>query len=276
MPKPLTIRRLDQGPMPGPWNMAVDDALLQACIAGAVGFPCVRFYAWEPPTLSLGMHQDVAVAADAAALRRMGVDLVRRLTGGRAVLHDRELTYAVIAPSRHGPLAGSVMAAYRRISEALVDGLARLGLDAELSAGEAGGGPGDASPCFTRLSPCEVHVDGIKVIGSVQLQRGGCLLQHGSIPLRGDPARLARATGGAETGPLKGLEDLLDRELPLPELVEALAAGFAARLDAEVIPGSLTPAEEASARHLSRTRYASREWNDHPPRRRPRMTPRVS
>jgi len=252
--------------------MGVDEALLQACAAGEDGFPCVRFYAWEPPTLSLGVHQEAASATEPEALGAMGVDLVRRLTGGRAVLHDRELTYTVVGRSREGPLKGSVMTAYRAISEALVAGLARLGVAAELSAGDPPVGFGSSEPCFARISPCEIQASGSKLIGSVQLQRSGCLLQHGSIPVRVDPDRLARATRAPEPLALRGLEDILGRPIDAAELADALAKGFEERFTTILQPGSLTPQEETSAAHLAKTRYQDPLWNLHRPRRRPSLT----
>ena len=240
--------------------MAVDDALLVACAAGAPGFPCVRFYAWSPATLSLGYHQDPDTAADPAALRVMGLDLVRRPTGGRAVLHDAELTYSVVAGCRQGPLAGPVMTSYRRISEALAAGLRRLGIAASLSSGEAPGPGGSLEPCFIRRWRCEVEADGTKLVGSVQLQRAGALLQQGSIPLRMDGSRLTRATGGAQVPALRGLEDAAGRPLQREELLSCFTAAFEESFQIVLRPGVLGGEEERRAQTLEHERYGDPHW----------------
>ncbi len=240
--------------------MAVDDALLAACAAGAPGFPCVRFYAWSPATLSLGYHQDPDTAADPVALRAMGLDLVRRPTGGRAVLHEAELTYSVVGGCRQGPLAGPVMTSYRRISEALASGLRRLGIAAFLSSGEAPGPAGPLEPCFVRRWRCEVEAEGAKLVGSVQLQRAGVLLQQGSIPLRMDGSRLTRATGGAQVPVLRGLEDAAGRPLEREELQSCFIAALEESFQIVLRPGLLEGEEEQRAQNLERERYGDPHW----------------
>lgn len=240
--------------------MAVDDALLTACAAGAPGFPCVRFYEWSPATLSLGYHQDPDTAADPAALRVMGLDLVRRPTGGRAVLHDAELTYSVVAACRQGPLAGPVMTSYRRISEALALGLRRLGIAASLSSGSPPGPAGPLEPCFVRRWRCEVEAEGAKLVGSVQLQRAGALLQQGSIPLRMDGARLNRATGGVQVPALVGLEAAAGRPLQREELVSCFTAAFEESFQIVLRSGVLCGEEERQAEALEQERYGDPRW----------------
>lgn len=264
----MMLRRIDDPPAPGAWNMAVDESLLWSCAGGGEGFPCLRLYRWRPACLSLGFHQDAASVADLSALEAEGVDLVRRATGGRAVLHDRELTYTLVASARDGVLGGPPMTGYRRISSALAAGLGRLGLAARLAEGEPEAGKWSAEPCFVRLSPAEVEVDGAKVIGSVQVRRGGCLLQHGSIPLRSDPGRLARLTGAAVGTGGAGVEDLLGRTLAPGELEEALSAGFEEVLGLPVRSGVLGDVERARATRLEASRYRTTAWNHGRPRRR--------
>ncbi|MGD8374960.1 MAG: biotin/lipoate A/B protein ligase family protein [Acidobacteriota bacterium] len=262
------LRRINDPPAPGAWNMAVDESLLWSCAGGADGFPCLRLYRWRPACLSLGFHQDAAGVADLRALEAERVDLVRRPTGGRAVLHDRELTYTLVASARDGVLGGPPMTGYRRISAALAAGLIRLGLAARLAAGEPEAGKWSAEPCFVRLSPAEVEVEGEKVIGSVQVRRGGCLLQHGSIPLRADPRRLARLTGATVGAAGGGVEDLLGRSLAPGELEDALSAGFEEVLGLPVRSGALDETERERARRLEASRYRTTAWNRGRPRRR--------
>ncbi|TDI13510.1 MAG: lipoate--protein ligase family protein [Acidobacteria bacterium] len=266
-------RLLDDPATRGAWNMAVDDALLRSCAAGAAGFPCLRFYRWDPPALSLGYHQDVAKAADASALEGMGVDLVRRPTGGRAVLHEYELTYSVVGQCRKGLLAGPVMQTYRRISEALVEGLLRLGFPALLSGGERPTPRESLDPCFARSARCEVETGGAKVVGSVQLQQGGALLQHGSILLRFDAARLALATGGGRVEKVVGLWGPGRPRVSHEELTAALVAGFEHCFEVKLQPAGLSPAETGEARRLEREFYGNVDWTRKKPG--PRRTART-
>ena len=203
-------------PLDGAANMAVDVALLESVKAG--GTPVLRLYRWDPACLSFGRNQPTRERYDRRAAAERGIDLVRRPTGGQAVLHDDELTYAVIAPVA---VIGKPRAAYGRINEALVAGLSRLGVRAALagsggpgSGGGAGGGPGRAAveaedagvvagqrsagrgssgpdwdaACFRRPERGEVVVGGAKLVGSAQRMESRTILQHGSILVGGSQA----------------------------------------------------------------------------------------
>jgi len=197
MTEVVVWRLLRDGARDGAENMARDEALLDSAERGSP--PTLRLYAWTRPTLSLGAHQPGS-DADLDACRRLGVDLVRRPTGGGAVLHDAELTYAVAAQVGQGPFPASVIGVYERIAAALVAGLEGLGVSAE-SARTAGAGRSPAD-CFARPSSREILVGGRKLIGSAQVRRRGAFLQHGSILIAFDPLRLASVlpAGEADAG----------------------------------------------------------------------------
>ncbi|HCW50627.1 MAG TPA: hypothetical protein DGR79_00940, partial [Clostridiales bacterium] len=183
-------------------NMAVDEAVARSVAAGNAP-PTLRFYRWRPPAVSLGYFQDAAEAVDLEACRAEGVSVVRRLTGGRAVLHDREVTYSVVVPS--ALLPDSVVESYRLLAEGLVTGLRALGYRAYLAPErpERAGDPGPGVPgaaCFEVPSSYEILVGGRKVVGSAQVRRAGVILQHGSIMLELDAARLARVLGLGSEG----------------------------------------------------------------------------
>ncbi len=229
----------EESPRAGAENMAVDEAILLAHAAGRVP-PTLRFYRWTPPAVSLGYFQDYATDVDPEACRRAGIDIVRRTTGGRAVLHHREVTYSIVVDM--ATLPGSVVETYRRIAGGLVSGLRALGLGAvlapEKTAGEdpgeeAGGrtasGAGAATgasavaavgagagACFEVPSSYEILVGGKKIVGSAQVRRGGVILQHGSILLKLDPPLLARVLGFPPEAAARiatkatGLEETLD------------------------------------------------------------------
>jgi lipoyl(octanoyl) transferase len=188
----------DPLPRPGWLNMAIDAALLERAEAGE---RWLRLYAWEP-TLSFGRHEPAARRYDADLVERMGLAVVRRPTGGRAVWHADELTYAVAAPA--GGL-GSLREAHRDIHLLLCDAIRRFGVTAELAPlGRAA--PPDAGACFASSAGGEVIVAGRKVVGSAQVRRGAALLQHGSLLLAGDQRPVARVTRGVPPE---------DRSLPL-------------------------------------------------------------
>lgn len=239
--------------------MALDRALMRSVREGSP--PILRFYRWNPRCLSLGRNQPARGRYNEDAIRERGIDVVRRDTGGRAVLHDRELTYAAVFPD--GSLGGP-RASYAAINRALVAGLRRLGVAAELA---PRGGHRAAilslDPCFREAAEGEVVVAGRKLIGSAQWREAGVTLQHGSLLLAGDQAEardllLDRVEGEASPATLSELRD------PLPawgSLVGALAAGWAEALDVDLRPSSLTWREDAAAARES-AHYAdpARTW----------------
>lgn len=261
-------RAIESAPLRGAGNMAHDQALLEGVQAG--GPPVLRFYGWAPPCLSLGRNQVVPHReAVAAAVAARGFDLVRRATGGAAVLHDRELTYAVAVPVG---VLGAPRGTYIAINRALVAGLRRLGVAAEV-AGEVARDVGSATPnwenpCFQAPAPGEVVVGGLKLVGSAQRREGRTLLQHGSLLLAGDQRIVAECLAGgaglagdtiATPSGFTTLSALLD---PLPtwsELVAALTAGFQAGLGLQLQRDDLTATERARISPLT-THFQSPAW----------------
>jgi lipoate-protein ligase A len=227
----------------GAVNMAIDEALLEAVIRRESP-PVLRLYAWSPPCLSLGHAQPLGVV-DQQAVAALGWDLVRRPTGGKAILHTDELTYSVVGRADDPRLEGGVLASYRRLSAGLLRGLGSLGLappDLQLS-GEAATGDPDNPVCFEVPSPYELTWRGRKLCGSAQLRRRGGVLQHGSLPLTGD---LGRICAGLELPDREQarrsvrdravtLEQALGRPIGWEEAAAALAQGFRATFGLEWI-----------------------------------------
>ncbi len=164
-------------PLSGPENMALDEALLESIVDGESP-PTLRLYSWEPPCLSLGFAQP-HTDADPARLRSLGWDLDRRPTGGRAILHIDELTYAVAVPESHPLMAGGVLPSYQRLSRGLLAALAQLALAPEVQPTTPRSEPEQSNPiCFQVPSAYEITVGGRKLIGSAQVRRRAAVLQH--------------------------------------------------------------------------------------------------
>ncbi len=259
-----TWRLLHTPPADGATNMAVDEAILRAVAAGKSP-PTLRLYAWSPPCLSLGWSQPVA-DADREALRAAGFDLVRRPTGGRAILHADELTYSVIVPQDDPRVQGGVVTSYRRLSAALVRGLELLGV-ADIVADRRASETGVGSVCFEVPSDYEITVGGRKLVGSAQMRAQAVVLQHGAIPLGGDIARIGRVLS-KRPDPERvrrratTLSEALGRPVAWEEAAAALAAGFAAALNLRWEEAPLTPEEVAAADALRERKYAAVEWTD--------------
>jgi lipoyl(octanoyl) transferase len=226
--QPWTVR-VDAG-ADGPTNMAADHALVRAA-GGGEAF--LRLYRWDPPTLSLGRNEPGRGRYDPEKARERGIGIVRRPTGGRAVLHAREVTYAVAAPIR---CFGGLREAYRAINQALLSGLARLGVGVAL-AGEGDppssreGRELDRGACFLDPAPGEIVVQGRKLAGSAQVRLGDALLQHGSILLEDDQGLIERLrTGwpGGKTSPPAAatLADLLGESPDWRAVCRAVIDGF--------------------------------------------------
>lgn len=179
--RPTTWHLLvDRDGRSGRENMALDQSLLAAAARSRTAF--LRLYRWSPPCLSFGRNEPAATRYDRAAIERLGCDVVRRPTGGRAVWHDQEVTYAVAAPVAW---FGSLRETYRAIHARLADALRHLGLEVSLAPKPTGQPSLDAGACFTAAVGGEVLVNGRKLIGSAQVRHGAAFLQHGSILLAG-------------------------------------------------------------------------------------------
>lgn len=216
-------RLIQDPPQPGAWNMAVDVAILEAYRHGQAP-PTLRLYDWAHPTLSIGYAQPL-VEIDLARCRQLGVAVVRRPTGGRAVLHGvGDLTYALIASELEG-FPPDLSGTYRRIAQAIAEALLRLGVSAELRPGERTA-PG-ASACFATGTHADLLAGGMKLVGSAQLRRHGGFLQHGALMLTQEPAEILSLLGAKEPpARMTNLQRLIgraDREWVRTELAKGLA-----------------------------------------------------
>lgn len=269
-----TWRLVRTPPMSGALNMAIDEAILNA-IAEGQSPPTLRFFAWEPATLSLGYGQPIA-DIDRARIEARGWGLVRRPTGGRAILHTDELTYSVSAPMDEPRVVGSVVESYRRLSSGLLAGLQQLGLQARAERKDpasvvraADGSPVFNPVCFEVPSDYEITADGRKLLGSAQVRKRGVVLQHGTLPLYGDITRILdglaypaderealreRVRTRAATLADIGLQATWD------EAAAAMLAGFAAALDLDFDEAELTLTELAAAERLIAEKYGDPVW----------------
>jgi lipoyl(octanoyl) transferase len=208
---------IDDTSRPGWANMAIDEALLDR--AEQVGESWIRLYTWRPHCLSFGRHEPAARRYDVNRVAALGIDTVRRPTGGRAVWHSQELTYAVAAPCR---LFGSLQDGYLEIHAMLADALSHLAVPASL-APSSRLLPLEAGPCFTQAVGGEVMAGSRKVVGSAQLRRGGAFLQHGSMLLQDEQQIIAALSPG---NPLKldPPRSLLPEQLSAADLIAAITA----------------------------------------------------
>lgn len=267
---------MDPEPRSGPANMALDQAIAEA-VAAKASPPTLRFYRWHPPAVSLGRHQHVD-EVDRAVIAARGYELVRRPTGGRAILHVDELTYSVAAPVDEPRVRGGVMDAYLRLSNALVAGLHVLGLlDANKAPGTARAGRDVSAACFETPSAYEITASGRKLMGSAQSRRAGYVLQHGSLPLTGDITRLVDVLtlSPAEADELR--RDLAARACTLAQaldvddddpavaferVAQALADGFQTTLNLRFSPAPPSPDEIRRAGILIREQFANPAWTE--------------
>jgi lipoate-protein ligase A len=231
---------------PGAWNMAVDEMLLERAQDQAA--PCLRFYRWSEPTLSLGYFQTYADRVEHPP--SISCAAVRRLTGGGAILHDNELTYSIVLPGAH-PLAARRDELYQAVHGCLIEVLAHFGVTARLCTGDD---KIDASRqpflCFQRRSPGDVLIGQTKVCGSAQRRRNGAVLQHGSL--------VWRASSAAPE--LAGVADIANHPLELENLAEIWLAGLGQRLGLGWHAEELDEKELRRAETLAELRYGCDDW----------------
>ena len=274
-----TWRLIKTPPAHGTSNMAVDEAVLEAVGKDTVP-PTLRLYAWEPPCLSLGYAQPAAdVSLEELTYR--GWELVRRPTGGRAILHTDELTYSVIGPLAEPNLAGGILESYSNLSRALLSALHMLGIPAEAQERSAGpdanaierGVEKNNNPvCFEIPSNYEITADGKKLVGSAQARRKQGVLQHGSLPLCGDLTRVVQV--------LKFLDDreqedaarrlsnraitaegALGYSISWETAADSFVSAFRDTLNLELQLSDLTTGEQRRAEQLIQEKYTNPEWN---------------
>ncbi len=262
--RPERWRLLSDTASNGAWNMAVDEAILDA-YAGTPEFPppTLRLYGWSPGALTLGRSQPEQGACCRRFLRREGFDLVRRPTGGAAVLHESERTYSLVGKLRAEPFGGEVLENYRVISEALIEAFRLLGLDAR-NVAPSSEGAGRASfrgACYELSSAHEISVGDRKLVGSAQVRKGNAFLQHGSIPLAAAPERLDAALGRpTDSRRYTDLERAMGRDVNPVDLDRAVVSGFERRFGILLQPGQLTSQELHRAVRLRTWKYNSTAW----------------
>ena len=254
----------------GATNMAIDESIAEHVGAGLV-LPTLRFYAWEPACLSLGYAQP-STDVDFECIKAQGWDVVRRLTGGRAILHTDELTYSIATPVDEQRVAGGVIGSYRRLSAGLALGIRTLGATAEARAAMDGSQGINGPVCFEVPSDYEITAHGRKLLGSAQTRRAGRgVLQHGTLPLYGDLGRVCdvlvfdgeHARVEARRRVLERaitLEDVLGTRVTFEEAVEALRRGLAQALNLDFEMASLSASEQARTKALREQKYASELW----------------
>ncbi|EGQ3176328.1 lipoate--protein ligase family protein [Staphylococcus pseudintermedius] len=247
------------------YNMALDEALLNFVSRGEID-PVVRFYTWNPPTLSIGYFQRLSKEIDIEKVKEKGYGLVRRQTGGRGVLHDKELTYSVIVPEAHADMPQTVTEAYRVISGGLLEGFKSLGFDAHFAVPRSKEEREKlkqprSSVCFDAPSWYELVVEGKKIAGSAQTRQKGVILQHGSILQDVDiddlfdmfifkNERLKAKMKEAFVEKAVAINDLSNETITLAQMEVAFKEGFKKALDIEFKPLELTVAQQDEVKAL--------------------------
>lgn len=266
---------INSGPCSPSYNMALDEALLDFHSKGEIP-PVLRFYQWNPPTLSIGYFQRVS-EINFEALTSKNIGFVRRPTGGRAVLHDSELTYSIIVTEQYPNLPETVTEAYRFLSEGLLKGFHYLGLNAYFSTPDTEEKQNElkkpkSAVCFDAPSWYELVVEGKKVAGSAQTRQKGVVLQHGAILLDLDEDKLLSLFHfPSEEAKEKmrmhlperavAINRLTSRRITVEECIEAFKKGFEDALQIELVPYELTDEQKEYVKKIEEEKYANDEWN---------------
>ena len=266
-----TWRLLITPAAPGAWNMALDEAILEH-IGRSASLPTLRLYAWDPACLSLGHAQPFA-DVDVTRLQERGWEVVRRATGGRAILHTDEITYSIIAPNDEPRIAGTVLDSYNRLAQALLLAVQELELPVEMKEGNTVNGPIPNPVCFEVPSTYEITVNGKKLIGSAQARKKEGVLQHGSLPLTGDLTRICQglvfenesARADASRRLLERattVESALGHKVSWETAAQAFIHAFEAQLGLNIFRGELSVSESNRTEELVKDKYDHPSWTE--------------
>jgi lipoate-protein ligase A len=251
---------LDKKPLPGSWNMAVDDFLFQSL--GEEPQTYIRFYSWERPTASLGYSQKIRKVVDVKYCQRNGIDIVRRMTGGKLVLHHNEVTYSLCSSDKQ-IFTSTLMDSYRLISEALMRGFERMGLKPCLADAPPDSYVKGNLPCFSYPARNEVEVQGKKIVGSAQKREGSKFIQHGSIPLEEDKGLLESvSTLERNEGQVRmiSLSQALGKKVSFIWAVDHLISGISDFFRISLSPQIFNAEERKLISKIQEERYASHDW----------------
>ena len=250
-------------------NMAIDEAIFRENQRREVP-PTLRFYGWQLPTVSIGHFQDARKEVAVESCRRCGIDIVRRPTGGKAVFHDKDLTYAVFARENCPFFSPDILGTYRVISSCIAKGLSMLGIKAEIAhEGRSSQENRLKTFCFSSPSRYELLVEGRKICGSAQVRSRGAFLQHGSLLINFDPFKTCAVMlphyqkwqiermGRSVTS----IHDHVISPIDIAMLCEVLREGFKKVLDVRFVEQDLTPEEEELKTRLLRNKYLTDGWN---------------
>lgn len=232
-------------------NMAIDEAVLHHVAEGKV-LPTLRLYGWQPSAVSIGYFQGLTQEVDLEQCKAHGVDVVRRITGGGAVYHDKEITYSFIVPQNSMP--SEILESYKKICSGVIQGLDYLGLKAQ----------------FAPLN--DIIVNGKKISGNAQTRRSGCILQHGTILMNVDVKKmfslLKVPNEKIRDKMIKTVEERVtsithqvQKEIPFEAVSSAIISGFEMALELELEPDDLTESEKKLAEKLVHEKYSTQEWN---------------
>jgi lipoate-protein ligase A len=262
-----TWRLIKSDPASGSWNMAVDEAILMAVGRGEV-MPTLRLYSWEPACISLGYAQPLS-DIDLGMLAKKGWNIVRRVTGGRAILHIDELTYSVCGPEDEPRLSGGILQSYQNISKAILQALVSLELPVSALAKKDMENNGAKNPiCFEVKSNYEISVDGKKIVGSAQARRKEGVLQHGTLPLCGDLTRIIEVLANIDQidkqdykeimlKKATSVEMVLGKKISWEQAAEVMVHGFEDKLNIKFIEEKLTQNEIMDAERLAKDKYSN-------------------
>lgn len=251
---------VDEVPFPGSLNMAIDDYLFQLLNEKPQTY--LRFYKWEKPTVSLGYSQRILKVADVDYCQESGIDIVRRMTGGKLVLHYKEVTYSLCS-SDNEIFPPTVAGSYRIVSEALMRGLERMGLKPYLADSPPDFYAKGNLPCFSYPARNEIEVFGKKMIGSAQKRVGPKFIQHGSIPLEEDGGLLESVSfmeGQESNIRLISLSQALSRKVDFDWAVKHLKAGFSEYFGISFKPRNFSQEEMQAIHKIQKKRYARQAW----------------
>jgi lipoate-protein ligase A len=251
---------VDRIPRKGSWNMAVDDFLFQSLKEEPATY--LRFYRWRKPTVSIGYSQKAGKVVDKDFCRANGIDIVRRITGGKLVLHHKEVTYAVCS-SDSDIFSQKLMDSYKLISEALNRGLKMMGIASHLATDTPSGYARGISPCFSHPARNEIEMAGKKIIGSAQKRTGKKFLQHGSIPIEKEEALLKSVSAldqKEKVIKMTSLSEALGDNVDFDWAVEHFVAGMADFFRVRLVPSPLSSAELVAIRKIQEERYECLQW----------------